>query len=156
MAVLAAGERFPALVLPDAEGARHRLGALWESGGALIVAGHTSCPTTRLALPYVDRVGRRGGSLPVAAILQERPAAARAAAEALSLALPVLLDEPPYAAGDALGLETVPTLFHVDGAGTIVRVVEGFDRDAFADLAAAAGVVPLFDPDDPAPRQKPG
>jgi hypothetical protein len=156
MAVLAVGARFPSLLLPTPEQVAQPLSALWEEGGALVVIGHGGCPTTRLALPYVDRIHRRGSRLPVVAILQEDAASARALAEDLSLVLPLLLDPAPYVVGEQLGLETVPTLFQLDAEGRVVRVVEGFDRSDLESVAAAAGVGPLFEPSDPAPARKPG
>jgi hypothetical protein len=40
-------------------------------------------------------------------------------------------DPPPYEASNAYGIETVPTLFVVDGGGMVVETVESWDRDGY-------------------------
>ena len=157
MPLLAVGGRFPEQSLPDLEGRPRPLAETWAAGQALLIVGHADCETTRLALPYVDRIhtGRPAGTT-VLAVLQEDPEGARALRKRLGLAMPALLDLAPHAFGPALGLETVPTLLHVDRSGHVVAVVEGFRRDALEALAVAVGAPSPFTKDDPAPALRPG
>src|SRR5260370_457224 len=80
-----------------ARGGRATVSAAWARGWALIVLGHSDCGTTRLTLPFVDRIHRRRPPIATAvAVLQDGVADARALVEELALELPVRLDEEPY------------------------------------------------------------
>lgn len=152
---IAVGDRFPPVALPDLDGTLRPLTRHWADGPALVAIGHAECGTTRLALPFVDRVRRRGGR--VVTVLQEDAAGARALLDELRLETPVVLDLDPFLFGEQLGIETVPTLVRVEPSGVVAAVVEGFDRDALEALAAALGVTtPLMLPEDEAPRLRPG
>ena len=59
----------PAALVPDLEGRLRPLDELWAPTGGLLVVGHGDCGTTRLALPYLERIHRGGGR--VALVLQE-------------------------------------------------------------------------------------
>jgi len=156
--MLAAGSRFPDRALHDPQGASQRLAQGWARGKALVVVGHAGCGTTRLALPFVDRLhARRGPGSAVLAVLQEDAAGARALVASLGLSLPIGLDEDPYPLSSELGMEIVPALFLVGADGRLLRATEGFSRDdleAFADELGVAG--PLFGPDEQTPRFRPG
>lgn len=146
---------FPEAALPDLAGSVAPLDTAWAEGPALVILGHRSCKTTRQALPYVDRMHRRGGR--VLAVLQDDPETARELLGELDLVLPVRLEADPYALATALGITTVPTLMLVEPSGTIVAASEGFRRDDIEALAGRLGLAPpLFVPEDSAPAQKPG
>jgi hypothetical protein len=149
---------FPALSLPDLAGGMRSLSGDWAQGTALFIVAHGECPTSRLTLPFVDRLHqRRGAGRSVVAILQEEPESARSLAADLGLSLPIVLDREPYSAGEQLGLETVPTLVLVDGSGLVQTVSEGFSRDELESTAGLLGVaLPLFNAADEAPRLRPG
>jgi hypothetical protein len=148
----------PPVSLRDPDGIIHPLPAAWADGPALVCIGHSECGTTRLALPFVDRIRQRlgaGGS--VLAILQDEPAAARDFVQALALSLPVRLDEDPYPVATALRLTTVPTLLLVEADGRVVSYSEGFRRADFESFAARLGVPgSLFAAADQAPALRPG
>jgi hypothetical protein len=154
----AAGGTFPDHVLPGLGGAPLRLADAWSGGRALVVVAHADCGTSRLALPFVDRLHRRRGpGAGVVAVLQEDDAGARRLCGELGLALPVALDLDPYALSRQLTLEAVPTLFELGPGGRILAVHEGFRRDGFEALAAALGVAaPFFAAGDDAPPLRPG
>jgi hypothetical protein len=155
---LAVGAALPELTLPALVGGPRRLADAWAAGPALLVLAHADCGTSRLALPFVERLHRgRAAGASVVAVLQEDEAGARALAEELALSLPALLDREPYDASRRLGIETVPTLLHVSAAGSLLAVHEGFRRDVFESLAAALGVPqPFFGVADEAPPLRPG
>ena len=44
-------------------------------------------------------------------------------------------DLPPYPASNAYGIEVVPTLFVIDGSGSVAGVAESWDRLGFNDLS---------------------
>jgi len=149
---------FPRRSLPDLEGTRHSLARFWSEGPALIAVGHGDCPTTRLALPYVDRIhrGRKSGAQAVV-VLQDGVEEAQALVAELGLTLPILLEADPYPLAAALELRTVPTLVLVGPEGRITAACEGFRRDDLEGLARALGHArPVFRPGDGAPPQRPG
>jgi hypothetical protein len=153
--VLAPGAAFPDATLRDPDGASHRLSASWSRRAALLVVGHADCGTTRLALPFLERLHARGGN--VAAILQDDAETARALASELALSLPIRLEPDPYPLSEALGLQSVPAHHLVGTGGTVVSASQGFSRDDLEAFAVALGLAaPLFGADEPGPRHRPG
>jgi hypothetical protein len=157
MAPLGPPAAFPDIDLPGLDGKRAPISEVWARGWALVAVGHSECGTTRLSLPFVDRIQHRSPSATAVAVLQDTPADARAIVEELALELPVRLDEDPYPLAAQLGLGTVPTMFLVTPQGRIDVVAEAFRR---ADLEAFAARLqvppPLFLPGDDAPVLRPG
>src|SRR5712692_3997285 len=158
MAPLGPPAAFPDVELSGLHGEQAPISEAWARGWALIVVGHRECETTRLTLPFVDRIHhRRPPTSTVVAVLQDAAADARAFVEELALELPVRLEEDPYPLAARLGLGTVPTLFLVTPRGRIDAVAEAFRR---ADLEAFAARLqvppPLFLPGDDAPALRPG
>jgi peroxiredoxin len=154
---LALGAAFPSPALLDEHGREARLSAAWAEGEALIAVGHSGCRTTRLALPYVDRLHqRRAPGARVVAVLQDTPEDARALRDDLRLELPLWLEPDPYPLAAALGLTLVPTLFVVGRDGRVAAVCEAFRRAELESFAARWGAAPLFEADDPAPALRPG
>jgi hypothetical protein len=147
---------FPAASLTGLDGRAHALPPERARHPAVILFGHSDCGTTRLALPFVDRMAARAGEGRVLAVLQDDENAARALAEELRLRLPVLLEREPYALADALALTTVPTLFLVEPDGGIAVRSEGFRRDALEAVAARLDAQPLFESSDTVPLLRPG
>ena len=150
-------EPFPELALADLDGLVQPLRSAWRAGEALILIGHGDCPTTRLALPFFERIHRRRTRGTALLVLQDDAEAARVLQAELGLSVPIRLEPAPYALASELRLEAVPTLFLVDRGGRIVRASAGFDRDVLQDLAVLMGVDgPLFAPGDDAPVFRPG
>jgi hypothetical protein len=158
MAPLGPPAPFPDVDLPGLDGPRGPISAAWAQGRALVVLGHSECGTTRLSLPFVDRIyRRRERRAGVLAVLQDDARDARALVDELGLELPVRREEDPYPLASRLGLGTVPTLFLVSPEGRIEAVSEGFRRADFEGFAARLGVPPpLFLGDDAAPALRPG
>ncbi len=144
--------------LPDLTGTQRSLAETWAKGAALLLIGHGDCKTTRLALPYLDRIHRRRGPhSSVRLLLQDEAVAARQLVSDLKLEVPVGLEADPYPLAEALGLVTVPTLFLLLRGGSIAKVSEGFNRAELESLAAPLGIEgPLFTPEDEAPAFRPG
>ena len=153
----AAGNPFPTQALPDLDGAERPLALAWSEGPALVCIGHRDCATTRLTLPFVDRLyERRPSGASVVAVLQDDPASARALARDLGLTLPILVEADPYPLAAELKLRAAPTLMLVRD-GTIAKAAEGFSRDDLEAFSRELGIAgPLFSPDDTAPPRRPG
>ena len=148
---------FPTHSLPDLDGVQRPLTMSWREGPALIVVGHRDCATTRLALPFVDRLyQRRPAGASVVTVLQDDHASARALMADLGLTMPVLLEADPYPLASELKLRSAPTLMLVGEDGLIARAGEGFSRDDLEAFSLALGIGgPLFSPDDTAPLRRP-
>jgi hypothetical protein len=145
------------MALRDTEGADRPTDEAWADGGGLILIGHRNCKTTRQTIPFVDRIHRRRSRGRVVVVLQDDADTALALRAEQKLEVPLRLEADPYPLTQALGLVAVPTLFFVDGAGTIVKTTEAFHRADLEDYAARLGVpAPLFTPEDKAPAFKPG
>jgi hypothetical protein len=153
---LAAGTPFPEVVLQDLEGRAAAPAAALGDRLALVVFGHKDCDTTRLTLPYVDRMHRQGA--PAFAILQDDAAGVAALQERIgALQLPIFLDQAPYAFATAVAAGVVPLLFLVGADGVIESVAEGFKRAEMEAFAARFGLgAPFFKPGEKAPALRPG
>jgi len=150
---------FPLLSLPDLEGAERPFVTAWAARPALFVFGHRDCITTRMTLPFVDRIHRRRPpDTSVIAILQDDAESVRELRRDLELDLPVRLEADPYPVAAEMDLRTVPTVMLVGTDGRIARTCEGFKRDELEALARAMGMVgPLFtEADAGLPPRRPG
>jgi hypothetical protein len=129
-----------------------------EADGALVVVGHSECPTTRLMLGALDRLHRRRTrKVAVSALLQDEPGDARALAAELGLALPLVLDGDPYPVTSSLDLEGVPTTFLLGPDGAVRERLEAFSRAEVERLGALLGVEgPVFAPEEKVPAHRPG
>jgi hypothetical protein len=148
---------FPRVSLPGIDAPARPIAEVWSSGPALLLIGHSDCPTTRETLPFLDRMHRRRTRGTATAILQDEVEAARDLVRELELELPIRLEPDPYALAAAVDLVTVPTIFAVSTEGEIVRVSEGLSRtdlESFASHLGAEGS--LFGPEDTVPALRPG
>jgi hypothetical protein len=146
----------PALALPALDGGARDLSRAVQP--ALVSLGHGECATTRLLLPYVERLHRRRpAGTDVVVVLQDGTEDALALAKDLGLTAPILLDPEPWAFGAALRVATVPLTLLVAAGGRIERAWPAFRRADVEEMATRLGVpVPFLAPDDPAPLLRPG
>jgi hypothetical protein len=148
---------FPRVSLPGIDASAPPIGEDWSSGPALLLIGHSDCPTTRETLLYLDRIHRRRTRGTATAILQDDVAAARDLVRELGLELPIRLELDPYALAAAVDLVTVPTIFAVNAEGEITTVSEGLSRADLESFASRLGVEgALFGPEDTVPALRPG
>jgi peroxiredoxin len=101
--------------------------ALWFS--------KTTCPVCRMAAPKMQILADAYPGR-VAGIGQDPPERLAPFAEENGIRFPLVEDPRPYPASDAYGIQAVPTLFVVDGTGTIVQTVESWDRGGYNRAAA--------------------
>lgn len=164
MAALTPGSSAPDFTLPDADGRPHPLDELLAEGPALLVFFKVTCPTCRLAFPYIEKLHQAyGDHVRFAGVAQDPPAEATAfARENGNAAFAILSEKPPYATSEAYGLTNVPTLFAVAPDRRIAFSAVGFSKQAFRDLSALLAdwadrlIVDLFPTGDAAPDLKPG
>jgi hypothetical protein len=155
------GTSFPDIPLADARGVR----APRPRGETLFAFFHTTCPTSEMAWPYLERIRRIGreGSLSVVAVSQDGARETDLFNRRLGVNVTTLYDPPPWKASEALRLENVPAFFHVGAGGEILDFVEGFQRAKMEELAGraatlAGGKAPeeLFLPGESVPAIRPG
>jgi peroxiredoxin len=158
----------PAAALTDSSGARVELSRLVkESGGLplLVVLFKTTCPTCKLAWPYVQKLHAAygGRAVRVIGVSQDDLAASqRFYAEHGDARFELFLDPQPYPASTAFDVESVPHLALVEPDGTLALTTAGWSRTAFEELGAhlaergRVAPVPIVAPDDPVPDWKPG
>ncbi len=160
MAALEPGVPFPKLSLTDARGSSRPSAA----GETLYAVFKTTCPVCEMTWPYLDRVRQaaEGGGLAVVAVSQDPPEKTAAFHTRLGVRLETAYDPEPWKTSDALGVETVPTLFRVGPTGTILETIVGWNRAGMEGLARRAAELagrppaPLLRPGEQMPAIKPG
>ncbi|HLJ27043.1 MAG TPA: TlpA disulfide reductase family protein [Candidatus Angelobacter sp.] len=120
---------------------------------ALLVFFETDCPTCQLTLPYLNRL--IGDSIQLVGISQDAEATTREFVRQMQIGFPVEVDH-GLKISRAYDPQSVPTIFHLDRTGHVLRSVIGFDKAALNELAAAIGHAPIAPEHDGAPPWKPG
>ncbi len=155
---LAAGMRAPVFELRDPDGVSHSLHSLLERGPVLLAFFKVTCPVCQYTFPFLERLHQGGaGGIQVVGISQDGAAATRDFCEEFGVTFPILLDESGagYAASNAFGIQSVPSLFLVEPDGQIALSGSGFSKRELEALGRRAGVV-TFRPDERVPEQRPG
>jgi thiol-disulfide isomerase/thioredoxin len=120
-----------------------------------------TCPTCQMAAPRMEAFERAYPGR-VVGIGQDPQDLLEAFGDEHGMGIRSLSDAPRYGVSDAYGVVTVPTLVIVGGDGTVLDLVQAWDREGFnrasARLAAELGVEPALvsDPSDGLPEFKPG
>ena len=134
--MLAKGQAAPDFELSGLDGLPQHLVA---GTPTVLVFFKVSCPTCQLAMPYVNRLAQ--GSLRVLAVSQNDAATTEKFHAHFGITMPTVLDpEKSFAASNAYGLTNVPSLFVVEGDGTISQSLSGFSKADYAALGERAGV----------------
>lgn len=164
MSPLKAGEMAPDFMLSGPDGTSFALSAL-RTAPTLLVFYKNTCPTCILTLPFVQRLYERveGSEVRFWGISQDSAEETRVFGEQYGITFPLLPDASGYPVSNAYGITNVPTLFLVEGDGSIARTHQGFSQTDLESLAAElrsrfriAGVTPLFTPSDGVPLLRPG
>jgi len=129
----------PAFRLPQLSGEELTLEALAARGPFLLTFFKISCPICQMTLPWLQRL-HDSGALPVYAVSQNDRDDTLDFNREFGLTLPTLLDseEDDFPASNAYGIQHVPTSFLISPDSTITKVIEGWDKAAFASLSALA------------------
>ena len=164
MAALSPGTNAPDFTLSDARGKTHVLGELLSAGPVLAVFFKVTCPTCRLAFPYIERLNQAyGDCVPFLGVAQDPlPEAMVFAQENGKATFPLCSDGPDYPVSTLYGITNVPTLFAIERGGRIAATSVGFSKRDYRELAGILAdwsdrlVTDLFPQGDPAPELKPG
>ena len=120
-----------------------------------------TCPTCQMAAPTM-RGFERAFPGRVVGIGQDPASELARFTDAYDMGIASIEDRPPYPVSDACAVESVPTLYLVDGDARVIESVGAWDRDGFnrvaATLAELSGAEPVLisTPDDGRPGFKPG
>jgi thiol-disulfide isomerase/thioredoxin len=150
MAVIAVGDAAP--LVP---------GGVVHEGPVALVFYKVTCPVCQMAAPKIDAMAR---SYPgrVVGVGQDPTDELERFGREFRMDIGAVVDVPPYDVSNAYGIETVPTLFVIDGAGVVADTVVSWDRAGYnrasARLAELLGVEPVTvsDPSDGLPPFRPG
>ena len=155
-ALLDPGKPAPAFRLPLLEGGESTLAEWTARARVLLVFFKVTCPVCQLTLPFLERL-HRAGALQICGISQNDAADTREFNTYFGLGFPTLLDseDEGFPVSNSFGISSVPTMFLVEPAGLIARVIEGWNRKDLEAVGAAAGVT-LFRPQDNVPAWKAG
>jgi peroxiredoxin len=140
--------------------APHVPGAQTDGARALVFFKVT-CPTCQLAAPKLEGF-QRAYAGHVHAVGQDPDEKLTAFGRQYGFSVPVTSDGPPYDISDAFRIETVPTTMVIDREGTIVDVVEAWDREGLNRASVALAQLldveaeQISDPSDGLPSFKPG
>jgi peroxiredoxin len=145
--LLRAGDRAPSLAL---------FKEVLAGGPALLAFFKVSCPVCQFTFPFLERLAG-SGSLRVFGVSQDDAKATGRFAKEFGVTFPMLLDQESagYAASNAYGITTVPSLFLVEAGGAVAVSSEGFVKRDLEQLGRRAGVE-VFRPDDYVPEWKAG
>jgi peroxiredoxin len=153
--LIGAGAKAPAFRLPGLAGSTQSLQDILARGPALVAFFKISCPVCQLTVPYLERLSATS-AIQVIGISQDEAGATRGFAGRFGLTFPILLDSADdYAASNAYGISSVPTLFVIEPDGTVTKSFAGFSKRDFEELGTRAGVVP-FGSEDQVPEWKAG
>lgn len=109
---------------------------------AVVALFKVGCPTCQYTFPFLERLHQSG--VKVFGISQDDANDTRAFANKYGISFPLGIDVPGYAVSKAYGIGTVPSMFAVDGDGSIRYVSEGWVRQEFEELAQKAGAKPVI------------
>lgn len=131
------------------------------NGPRAVVFYKVTCPTCQMAAPPLGEFARTYDGH-VVGIGQDPPEKLGAFEQAYDMRLGSVSDAPPYDLSNAYGVRTVPTTFLLDGDGTVMDVVESWDRDGLNALAGRLAEMigspyrSVSEPSDGLPPFRPG
>lgn len=158
----------PDVAVDVGDGTRRSLADVVAASGSrptLLAVFKVSCPTCKLAWPYLQKLhATYGPALRVVGVSQNDAASSAAFyREQGGATFDLVFDpEPAFRASNALDVEAVPHLALVNPDGSIEKTFEGWQKTEMEALArgAAAGAglppAPLVAADDPVPAWKAG
>jgi peroxiredoxin len=124
-----------------------------SDGSCLLVFLEADCPTCRLSMPYLNKLG--GQSMPVIGISQDTAPITRQFAEQTGACFPAHVDN-GLRLSRAFDPVAVPAFFLINAEGSVVKAHIGFDKDELNALASHLGLGPVADAYDGRPQRKPG
>jgi len=161
-----AGQAAPEFSLKGIDGKIYSLEELRRKGPVLAAFFKISCPVCQFTFPFLQRLYERYGNDDVTflGISQDDAKATAGFAKQYGIMFPIALDEKEkgYPASNGYGLTNVPTIFLIDGDGTVSISSMGFVKNDLeqvaAQLAERRKIAPaaLFRANESVPANRPG
>ncbi|HVX31155.1 MAG TPA: TlpA disulfide reductase family protein [Nitrolancea sp.] len=138
----------PLFTLNDADGDRpYSLSEALERGPVLIGIYKSSCEASKTAFPFLEKLHQAYPALTVWGVAQDSPNVTRSFTRRTGVTFPMLIDDNDYAVSRAYAIQATPSLFLLDGAGTVVWHRMGFQKTSMSELsqviADLLGVAPV-------------
>jgi peroxiredoxin len=154
--LLREGSRAPDFVLARLDGGEAVLHDLVTNGPLVLAFFKVNCPVCQLTFPFLERL-HTAGTIPIYGISQNDADDTLEFNRRFGITFPTLLDpeKDGFAASNAFGISSVPTLFLVEKDGTVSRIIEGWQKKAVEWLGNQAGMAP-FRPGEFVPELKAG
>jgi peroxiredoxin len=156
------GQQAPDFALPEYNSSTtHRLSDLARRAPSMIAFFKRSCQTSRLTLPFVERLHQHYPALQVLGISQDDVEDTSAFVQQTGLTFPVVRDG-DWKVSTAYDLFTVPSVFFIETGGAVRRVNMGWNKEQYLSLSDEiahvlnASAVPLLVETDKVPVFKPG
>ncbi|MFI5059098.1 MAG: peroxiredoxin family protein [Candidatus Acidiferrales bacterium] len=164
MTHIVAGNIAPGFSLKGLDGKEYSLGTLLERGPVVAAFFKISCPVCQFTFPFLERLYKRYGEdgVTFVGISQDDAQSTKEFATEYGVTFPMAPDEKGYSVSTAYGLTNVPTIFLIEGDGTVRVSSNGFDKKDFEtiarELAERRKIAPaaLFRPEENVPANKPG
>jgi peroxiredoxin len=159
--MLGPGASAPDINLQDLDGAAWSLRQALRQGPVVLAFFKISCPTCQMTFPFLQRLADSPADLKkttpqLIAISQDDAQDSREFQQRYGVSMPTLLDAPPrYAASNAYGIITVPSIFVIEQNGRIASAEDGFNKAAIEKLGQLFHVAP-FRENDHVPSLRPG
>lgn len=129
MEALKPGNQAPEIELPLLTGGMFSLADSLSQGRVLLVFFKISCPVCQYAVPFTERLAKRGKGLTVIGISQDDPKSTEIFKKTFGLSYPIALDElGSYPVSNAYGLTNVPTMFLVGEDGKIEQTIVSWSK----------------------------
>ena len=161
-----AGQPAPGFSLKGLDGKSYSLDALRENGPVVAAFFKISCPVCQFTFPFLERLYKRYGTDGVTflGVSQDDAKATTGFAREYRITFPMALDEKEkgYPASNAYGLTNVPSIFLIEGDGTVRVSSMGFVKADLEKIASEQAErqkiapVPLFQSNESVPAVKPG
>ncbi len=156
------GQSVPDFTLNEYQnGAVHRLSEIARNSPTLLAFFKQSCATSRMALPFVERLHQQCPALKVLGISQDDASETQALIEQIKITFPVL-DDSDWKVSTEYDLFTVPSVFLLDTAGQVVRANLGWNKEHYNALSNDAArllhvePITLVTAEDKVPAYRPG
>jgi len=134
--LLKTGSKAPEFVLGKLSGGETSLAELTAGGPVLLVFYKVTCPVCQMTLPFLERLHAAGTR--VFGVSQNDVEDTENFARHFGLTFPMLLDreDEGFAASNAYGISSVPTIYGIAPDGTIAGVIEGWVKSEMQRLGA--------------------
>jgi peroxiredoxin len=162
MPVPEVGQSVPDFTLNEYQnGITQRLSDVARNSPTLLAFFKRSCATSRMALPFVERLHQAYPALHVLGVSQDDVPDTQLFVEQTGLTFPVLLDS-DWTVSTDYDLFTVPSVFLLEPEGRVARVNMGWSREQYNALAEDAArlldrePIRLVSDEDKVPAFRPG